>query len=123
MNFSYITSAAAFSICFFDTGIADTRDYYLGDDFWSINLILENCREDLEVAVKTVLNEHSADDKQFAAVLPEKIGERFFSVVFKTVEKNIVLPLNKFTFEFEYWQRQTEGKIICERIEPHDYIY
>ncbi len=91
---------------------AFATSYEVGEESWSFDLITETCSDQLEEAIASL-------DWPASTVItyPETMGYKYFKVLLTKPGQSQV-----FEYEFEYWTENDEH-LVCNRIEPLDYIY
>jgi hypothetical protein len=92
--------------------VSFAEGYEVSKNRWSFNLITDTCGDQLEAAIKAINLPAST-----VITYPETIEHRYFSLEFRSPGSSEVSK-----YEFEYW---TEGdeQLVCERVEPMDWIY
>jgi|GEM_PF-4542392 len=96
------------------------KNYELGNERWSIDLLTETCPRKLSKEISSVLK--GLDNKNLVSVLPETIGYKYFKVEFKELKNGIVSSEAAAVFEFEY-SSLDDQHLVCDSILPQDFVY
>lgn len=95
--------------------------YYLGDETWSSNLLIDTCNEKLEEAIAYGLRDYHGE-ATLVPMIPPTIGYKYFNITFKKVEGEGEVVVPDLVYQLEYWSEDDQHE-ICTRVEPVDFVY
>jgi hypothetical protein len=86
--------------------------YEVASEVWSFALITETCSDQLAQAISEITLPAST-----IITYPETMGDQYFKLQFQLPGQSELS-----VYEFEYWTENDEH-LVCERIEPVDWVY
>jgi hypothetical protein len=88
---------------------------------WSVQLLVETCKEELQEAIDLALEDLDGD---FVAILPDTIGYQYFNVVFKKIDGNMVYSAEFSDVEYQFdYLTEDDAHEKCTAVNPRRFIY